>query len=85
MRPNLPNSITLFRVLLVPVLMVFMLVDIPLGDIVALVIFVVAAGSDSLEGISLERGARPRSWARFRPLADKLLTGLRWSRWWRSG
>ena len=31
MRPNLPNSISLFRVLMVPLLMVFLLVDIPGG------------------------------------------------------
>jgi len=74
MRPNLPNSITLFRVLLVPVLMVFMLVDIPLGDIVALVIFVVAAGSDSLDGYIARKRRQPTVMGAFLdPLADKLL------------
>ena len=74
MRPNLPNSITLFRVALVPVLMVFMLVDIPAGDIVALVVFVVAAASDSLDGYLARRRRQTTVMGAFLdPLADKLL------------
>ena len=74
MRPNLPNSITLFRVVLVPVLMVFLLVDIPLGDIIALVIFVVAAASDSLDGYIARRRRQTTVMGAFLdPLADKLL------------
>ena len=44
MRPNLPNSISLFRILMIPLFMVFLLGDIPAGDIVALVVFVIAVG-----------------------------------------
>ena len=74
MRPNLPNSITLFRIALVPVLMVFMLVDIPAGDIIALVIFVVAAASDSLDGYIARRRRQTTVVGAFLdPLADKLL------------
>lgn len=74
MCPNLPNSITLFRVALVPLLMVFLLVDIPLGDIVALIIFVVAAASDSLDGYIARRRRQTTVMGAFLdPLADKLL------------
>ena len=74
MRPNLPNSITLFRIALVPVLMVFMLIDIPFGDIIALIIFVVAAGSDSLDGYIARRRRQITVVGAFLdPLADKLL------------
>jgi CDP-diacylglycerol--glycerol-3-phosphate 3-phosphatidyltransferase len=74
MRPNLPNSISLFRVLMVPVLMVFMLVDVPAGDIVALIVFVVAAGSDSLDGYIARRRHQSTVMGTFLdPLADKLL------------
>jgi CDP-diacylglycerol--glycerol-3-phosphate 3-phosphatidyltransferase len=72
--PNLPNSISLFRVVLVPLLMVFLLVDIPLGDIIALVIFVVAAASDSLDGYIARRTRQTTVMGAFLdPLADKLL------------
>jgi CDP-diacylglycerol--glycerol-3-phosphate 3-phosphatidyltransferase len=74
MRPNLPNSISLFRVLMVPVLMVFLLVDIPAGDIVALAVFVLAAGSDSLDGYLARRRHQTTVMGAFLdPLADKLL------------
>jgi len=74
MRPNLPNSISLFRVLMVPVLMVFLLVDIPGGDIVALAVFILAAGSDSLDGYLARRRHQTTVMGAFLdPLADKLL------------
>lgn len=72
--PNLPNSISLFRVLMVPVLMVFLLADIPAGDIVALVVFVVAALSDLLDGYIARRRHQTTTMGAFvDPLADKLL------------
>jgi CDP-diacylglycerol--glycerol-3-phosphate 3-phosphatidyltransferase len=74
MLPNLPNSLSLFRVLMVPVLMVFMLVDVPNGDIVALIVFLLAAGSDWLDGyLARRRGQSTVMGAFLDPLADKLL------------
>lgn len=73
-RPNLPNSISLFRVLVAPVLMVFLLVELPAGDIVALVIFAIAALSDSLDGYIARRRRQTTVMGAFLdPLADKLL------------
>lgn len=74
MNLNVPNSITFFRVLLVPVLMVFLLVGVPYGDIVALVVFVVAAASDSLDGYLARRFQQTTVMGVFLdPLADKLI------------
>jgi CDP-diacylglycerol---glycerol-3-phosphate 3-phosphatidyltransferase len=74
MRPNLPNSISLFRVLMVPVLMVSMLADTPASDIIALVVFLAAAGSDSLDGYLARRRHQTTVMGAFLdPLADKLL------------
>lgn len=73
-RPNLPNSISLFRVVMVPLLMVFLLVSIPGGDIIALVIFLIAAASDSLDGYIARRKRQTTVLGAFLdPLADKLL------------
>jgi len=59
---------------MVPLLMVFLLVDIPAGDIVALVIFVAAAASDSLDGYVARRRRQTTVIGAFLdPLADKLL------------
>jgi CDP-diacylglycerol--glycerol-3-phosphate 3-phosphatidyltransferase len=74
MRPNLPNSISLFRVLMVPVLMVAMLIERPASDIVAIVVFLAAAGSDSLDGYIARRRHQTTVMGAFLdPLADKLL------------
>lgn len=74
MRPNLPNSISLFRVAMVPVLMVFLLLDFPLYDLYALGVFVVAAASDWLDGYLARRRKQTSTLGAFLdPLADKLL------------
>ena len=71
---NVPNSITFFRVVLVPVLMTFLLVDMQYGDIFALVVFVLAAASDSLDGYLARRFRQTSALGAFLdPLADKLL------------
>lgn len=59
---------------MVPVLMVFLLGDIPAGDIVALGVFVVAAASDWLDGYLARRRHQTSVVGVFLdPLADKLL------------
>ena len=47
---TLPNWISLFRILLIPVFMVALLGSVPGGDALAVVVFAVAAASDSLDG-----------------------------------
>ena len=57
-----------------PVLMVFLLIDVGWGDVVALVIFLVAAASDSLDGYIARRRKQTTVLGAFLdPLADKLL------------
>jgi CDP-diacylglycerol--glycerol-3-phosphate 3-phosphatidyltransferase len=73
-RPNLPNTISLFRVAMVPVFMVFLLADVPGRYVVALGVFVVAAVSDWLDGyFARKRGQTTVLGAFLDPLADKLL------------
>ena len=71
---NIPNSLTIFRIILIPVFVFFMLIRIPYGDLVAAIIFVIAALTDSLDGYLA------RKWKQITklgvildPLADKLL------------
>jgi CDP-diacylglycerol--glycerol-3-phosphate 3-phosphatidyltransferase len=74
MRPNLPNTLSLFRILMVPLLMVFMLTDSLASDIVALVVFLAAAASDWLDGFLARRWHQTTVMGAFLdPLADKLL------------
>ena len=71
---NVPNSITFFRVVLVLVLMAFLLVDVPYGDVFALAVFVIAAASDSLDGYLARRFRQTTVIGAFLdPLADKLI------------
>src|SRR5665811_124632 len=52
---NLPNSITAFRILLIPVFMTFLLGTLPGGDVLAVVTFTIAAATDSLDGYFARR------------------------------
>ena len=74
MRPNLPNSISIFRILMIPLFMVFALGQFPAGDIVALVVFVVASVSDFVDGFLARRWHQVYgAGSLLDPLADKLL------------
>lgn len=68
---NLPNSITILRLLLVPVVAYALLI----GDVAkALILFLVASISDGLDGYLARRlDQRTRLGAILDPLADKLL------------
>lgn len=74
MKWNVPNAISFFRVVLVPVLMAFLLADVNNGDLFALAVFVLAAASDSLDGYLARRFRQTTALGAFLdPLADKLL------------
>ncbi len=74
---NLPNRLTLFRIILVPVFVIFMLVNTGLGNwdnFIALVIFVVASLTDLLDGRIARKRNLITDFGKFMdPLADKLL------------
>ena len=72
---NLPNRITVARILLVPVFSVVLLeVNVPTGPICAFIIFLIAAISDKVDGaIARKRGLVTLMGKFLDPLADKLL------------
>lgn len=71
---NLPNTLTVVRIILVPMLMIFLLVRIPLGDYLAALVFSVAALTDSIDGYIARRNRQVTKLGIFLdPLADKLL------------
>lgn len=71
---NLPNKLTLLRMILVPVVVVLTLVEFPHHWICAGVVFIVAAITDALDGnIARKRGLVTDFGKLMDPIADKLL------------
>jgi len=83
---NLPNKITLARIFLVPIIMVFLLIKFDLGSIsiagekttyselIATIIFIIAASTDGLDGyIARKKKLVTNLGKLLDPLADKLL------------
>lgn len=72
---NLPNKLTILRVIMIPMVMVFYMVNaIPYGKIIALVLFVVAAATDFLDGHIARKYNLVTDFGKFLdPIADKLL------------
>ncbi len=72
---NLPNKITIFRVCMIPVFLVFMLVPgIPFGNYIATAVFAIACASDALDGHIAGKHNLVTNFGKFMdPLADKLL------------
>ncbi|NLL19290.1 MAG: CDP-diacylglycerol--glycerol-3-phosphate 3-phosphatidyltransferase [Clostridia bacterium] len=71
---NLANKLTLARILLVPIFMVFVLTRIPGGRFIAAAVFILAASTDGLDGYIARRNKQVTRFGKFiDPLADKLL------------
>ncbi|MDE6386686.1 MAG: CDP-diacylglycerol--glycerol-3-phosphate 3-phosphatidyltransferase [Lachnospiraceae bacterium] len=72
---NLPNKLTMFRVILIPFFVLFMLVDITTVDKwIALAVFIVASLTDLLDGKIARKYNLVTNFGKFMdPLADKLL------------
>ena len=71
---NLPNFLTLDRILLVPVLVVALLDETPNGDTIAAIVFAIAAVTDGLDGyIARSRESITTFGKVMDPIADKLL------------
>jgi CDP-diacylglycerol---glycerol-3-phosphate 3-phosphatidyltransferase len=71
---NVPNVLTVLRILLVPVLVVALLDATPSGDLLAAVVFAVASLTDLLDGyLARTRGAVTTFGKLMDPIADKLL------------
>lgn len=87
---NLPNRITLTRIFMIPVMLVFLLVDagwlshklvlggysLPVGQLIAAILFIVAASTDGIDGyIARKYNLVTNLGKLLDPLADKLLVG----------
>src|SRR4051812_35184429 len=71
---NLPNTLTVIRILLVPVVVVALLDETPNGDAIAAGVFALAAFTDTLDGyIARQRNAITTFGKLMDPIADKLL------------
>ncbi len=72
---NLPNKLTMFRVILIPFFIVFLLMPItPYDKWIALAIFVIASLTDLLDGKIARKYNLVTNFGKFMdPLADKLL------------
>jgi CDP-diacylglycerol--glycerol-3-phosphate 3-phosphatidyltransferase len=71
---NAPNALTLFRIVLVPVLVAALLSTSEHGDLVAAAVFVLASLTDALDGYIARRNRSVTAFGKLMdPLADKLL------------
>jgi CDP-diacylglycerol---glycerol-3-phosphate 3-phosphatidyltransferase len=71
---NVPNLLTVVRILLVPVVVVALLEGTPNADMLAAIVFAAAAFTDGLDGyIARSRGSVTTFGKLMDPLADKLL------------
>jgi len=71
---NLPNVLTMLRILLVPVLVVVLLSDAEHGDLLAAIVFALASITDAMDGyLARTRDAITTFGKLMDPIADKLL------------
>jgi len=71
---NIPNALTMLRILAVPVVVVALLGEIPNGDLWAGIVFAAAALTDGLDGYIARRKGDVTTFGKLMdPLADKLL------------
>jgi CDP-diacylglycerol--glycerol-3-phosphate 3-phosphatidyltransferase len=71
---NLPNLLTVLRIMLVPALVVALLGNTPDGDVIAAIVFALASLTDFIDGyLARARGSITTFGKLMDPLADKLL------------
>lgn len=72
---NVPNMLTILRVIMIPFFVVFLLADITAFDnYIALAIFIAASITDTLDGYLARKNNQVTNFGKFMdPLADKLL------------
>jgi CDP-diacylglycerol--glycerol-3-phosphate 3-phosphatidyltransferase len=71
---NAANSITIARILLIPVFIALLFSELPYGDVLAAAVFIVAAATDKLDGYVARSRKQITTLGQFLdPLADKLL------------
>ena len=71
---NLPNLLTVLRIMLVPALVVALLGNTPGGDVLAAIVFALASLTDFVDGYLARARAEVTTFGKLKdPLADKLL------------
>lgn len=71
---NVPNVLTLLRIVAVPVIVVALLEESPEGDVIAAAVFALAALTDGLDGYIARRRKQETTFGKLMdPIADKLL------------
>ena len=77
MTMNLPNKLTILRVIMIPFFVFFMLMPVvPYSNLIAVAIFCIASFTDFLDGYLARRDGLVTNFGKFMdPLADKLLVG----------
>lgn len=71
---NLPNKITIVRICLIPFFVASLLIDFPMHEPIALILFIVASASDAVDGHLARSRNLITDFGKFMdPLADKLL------------
>lgn len=72
---NLPNKLTIVRMVLAPIYLVLMLVEFPYHYLAALIVFALAAVTDALDGHIARKNNLITAFGKLTdPLADKMLT-----------
>ena len=71
---NTPNKLTILRIIMAPLLLVFMLVSFPWHSLAALIIFIIASLTDMADGMLARRNNQITDFGKLiDPIADKML------------
>lgn len=71
---NLANKLTILRIILVPIFLIFIMILKPYGTIIATLVFIIASITDKLDGYIARSRNQITNFGKFMdPLADKLL------------
>lgn len=71
---NLANKLTILRIILVPIFLIFIMILKPYGTIIATLVFIIASVTDKLDGYIARSRNQITKFGKFMdPLADKLL------------
>lgn len=71
---NLANKLTIVRIFLIPIFLIFLAIKLPYGTILATFVFIIAALTDKLDGYIARSRNQITKFGKFMdPLADKLL------------
>lgn len=71
---NLPNRLTLVRILTIPLFLTAAVLPVPYGKYLTVALFLIGAGTDAVDGyLARRQGQKTRLGTLIDPLADKLL------------